>query len=224
MKNKKYLFLLILLFPAALKLILEFTTINSHKLPYYGEKVPQGKDTIYQIVNDVFFELEQDQHSHISYSKKLFDSINEPLLAVCFIKPSYVKDNFRMAGLSEYAQFNKSKIKEIPFLIVTPFDNDSVLPQLKDFTKLTQNNNNISLAYWNKNSFDSLNISYFKNKPFYIDYSFFVLIDKQRHIRGYYDGRYVGEFKRLIEEYQHLRLKEEKNNMIEKNKIETTSK
>ena len=53
----------------------------------------------------------------------------------------------------------------------------------------------------------------------YIDYSFFVLVDENRNVRGYYDGRYVAELKRLIEEYQHLRLKEEKNNMLEKNKI-----
>ena len=42
-----------------------------------------------------------------------------------------------------------------------------------------------------------------------------MLIDQDRHIRGYYDGRYVSEIKRLIEEYQHLRLKEEKQKLIQ---------
>jgi hypothetical protein len=54
-----------------------------------------------------------------------------------------------------------------------------------------------------------------------VDYSFFVLVDKKRNIRGYYDGRYVSELKRLTEEYQHLRMKEEKQNVININKIET---
>ena len=49
---------------------------------------------------------------------------------------------------------------------------------------------------------------------------FFVLVDSKRHIRGYYDARYISEIKRLIEEYQHLRLKHEKKNLINQNKIE----
>ena len=85
---------------------------------------------------------------------------------------------------------------------------------------MSLDNKNITNVFWNPSSFDSLNYSYFKAKPYYIDYSFFVLVDENRNIRGYYDGRYVAELKRLIEEYQHLRLKEEKNNMLKKNKIE----
>ncbi len=220
MKNKKYLFLLILLFPAALKLILEFTTINSHKLPYYGEKTAIGKDTIYQKVNDAFYDLPKATAAFSGYKLQTLDTLNYPLFAVCFIKKDYAKDNYRMAGLSEYVQFNKSKIKEIPFVIVTPYSQKDSLPQLKEFEKLSVLNKNIYNYHWSENGFDSLNRSYFKSKPFYIDYSFFVLVDKKRHIRGYYDGRYVAEVKRLIEEYQHLRLREEKDEMVKKNKIE----
>ena len=54
-----------------------------------------------------------------------------------------------------------------------------------------------------------------------MDYSFFVLVDKNRNIRGYYDGRYIAEIKRLTEEYQHLRIKEEKEGMVSANKIES---
>lgn len=50
---------------------------------------------------------------------------------------------------------------------------------------------------------------------------FFVLVDKHRNIRGYYDARYIAEVKRLTEEYQHLRLKEEKEQMLQTNKIES---
>ena len=82
-------------------------------------------------------------------------------------------------------------------------------------------NKNILSLYWDTSSFDSLNLSYFKEKPIYIDYSFFVLVDKNRHVRGYYDARYVSEIKRLTEEYQHLRLKEEKDQMLKTNKIES---
>ena len=220
MKNKKYLFLLILLFPAALKLILEFTTVNSSKLPYYGSKTLNGKDTVYQVVNDAFNFRSSSKDTLSGLQFQTLDKNQFPLFVVCFIKQSYKKDNYRMAGLSEYVQFNKSKIKEIPFVIVTPCDGWNNENCFNEFEKMSLDNKNITNVFWNPSSFDSLNYSYFKAKPYYIDYSFFVLVDENRNIRGYYDGRYVAELKRLIEEYQHLRLKEEKNNMLKKNKIE----
>ena len=223
MKNKKYLLLIILLFPALLKLILEFTTVNSSKLPYYGNKTLNGKDTVYQIVNDAFNFSGSSKDTLSGLHFQTLDKNKFPLFAVCFIKQAYKKDNYRMAGLSEYVQFNKSKIKEIPFLIVTPCDGLNTENCFREFEKMSLDNKNITNVFWKQSSFDSLNYSYFKAKPYYIDYSFFVLIDENRNVRGYYDGRYVAELKRLIEEYQHLRLKEEKNNMLEKNKIETRS-
>ena len=92
---------------------------------------------------------------------------------------------------------------------------------LREMEKLSVGNKNIYNAYWNISSFDSLNLTYFKEKPIHIDYSFFVLVDKNRHIRGYYDARYISEIKRLTEEYQHLRIKEEKDGMVSANKIES---
>ena len=56
-------------------------------------------------------------------------------------------------------------------------------------------------------------------KPLLPDLNKFVLVDLNRHIRGYYDARYIAEVKRLIDEYQHLRIKEEKQLLIEKNEI-----
>ncbi len=221
MKNKKYLFLLILLFPAGLKLILEFTTINSSKLPYYGVKTANGKDTIYQIVNETFTIRSLKPDSLSGLEMKKLDTIQYPLFVVSFIKQSYKKDNYRMAGLSEYIQFNKSKIKEIPFFIITPCDGINSSNCFSEFEKMSVDNSNILNLFWKPSSFDSLNYSYFKAKPYYIDYSFFVLVDKRRHIRGYYDGRYVSEIKRLMDEYQHLRLKEEKQTMLNQNKIES---
>lgn len=221
MKNKKYLFLLILLFPAGLKLILEFTTINSSKLPYYGLKTAKGTDTIYQIVNETFTTRSLKPDNLLGLEIKHLDTIQYPLFVVSFIKQAYKKDNYRMAGLSEYVQFNKTKIKEIPFIIITPCDGTQSANCFSEFEKLSVDNSNILNLFWKSTSFDSLNYSYFKAKPYYIDYSFFVLVDKRRHIRGYYDGRYVSEIKRLMDEYQHLRLKEEKQDMLNKNKIES---
>lgn len=221
MKNKKLIFFVILLFPALFKIILEFTTINSRKLPYYGPKTLVEKDTVFYKVGSEFKMLPSKNSGDIGLQNFNIDTVNYPLYAVCFIKQSYKKDNYRMAGLSEFAQYKKDKIKLIPFVIITPCDGLSDTTCLREMEKLSIGNKNIINAYWTPSSFDSLNATYFKEKPYYVDYSFFVLVDKNRHIRGYYDARYVSEIKRLTEEYQHLRLKEEKEQMIKSNKIES---
>jgi hypothetical protein len=221
MKNKKLLFFVILLLPALFKIILEFTTINSRKLPYYGPKIAAGSDTIFYKVNSTFKVFSNKSDTIQSLKSFELDTVNYPLFAVCFIKQSYKKDNYRLAGLSEFAQYKKDKIKLVPFVIVTPCSGPNDSTCLKEMEKLSIGNKNILSMYWNTSSFDSLNLSYFIQKPIYIDYSFFVLVDKNRHIRGYYDARYVSEIKRLTEEYQHLRLKEEKEQMLKTNKIES---
>lgn len=211
MKNKKLILFLIILFPSVFWLILEFSTINSKKLPHFGPTSLVGKDSVFYEVNPSFY-------SRIGEPIINLDTNQYPVFAISFIKPSYQAENFRMAGLTEYAQYKRDKIKEIPFFIVTPCDSSQCFDEFK---KLEKGNDNIRNLFWNTNSFDSLNAVYFKGKPIHIDYSFFVLVDANRNIRGYYDSRYVGEIKRLIEEYQHLRLKEEKKNLINTNKIES---
>ncbi|MES2131695.1 MAG: hypothetical protein V4506_05050 [Bacteroidota bacterium] len=221
MKNKKLLFFVILLFPALFKIILEFTTINSKKLPYYGPKELAGKDTVYYKVTSEFKTFAAKASADSGFVSMNLDTVQYPLFAVCFIKPAYKSDNYRLAGLSEYAQYKKEKIKHIPFVIVTPSSGPSDSTDLKGLDKLQVGNPNILTLHWDTRSFDSLNVTFFKAKPVYIDYSFFVLVDKNRHIRGYYDARYVSEIKRLTEEYQHMRLKEEKEKVIKINQIES---
>lgn len=211
MKNKKLILFLIILFPSTFWVILEMSTINSKKLPYFGPKTLNGKDS-------VFYKVDPSFYNEALKNVINLDTVNYPVFAVSFIKPGYQKDNFRMEGLTEYAQYKREKIKEIPFIIVTPCDSTNCFDEFK---KLENGNANIHNLFWKTAAFDSVNALYFKEKPIHIDYSFFALIDNQRNIRGYYDGRYVAEIKRLIEEYQHLRLKEEKKNMINSNKIET---
>ena len=217
MKNKKLILFLIILFPSLFWVILELSTINTKKLPHYGPKTLNGKDTVFYKVSSSFMNLPAKENGDSSLVNFNVDTTKYPLYAVCFIKQSYRADNYRMAGLTEYSQYKKEKIKHIPFFIVTECDDKTCFTEFQRFEK---DNSNILNLFWKSTSFDSLNLTYFKEKPVYIDYSFFVLVDKNRNIRGYYDGRYVAEIKRLIEEYQHLRLKEEKKNLINENKIE----
>jgi len=211
-KNKKWIFVLIIIFPSLFWVILETSTINSNKLPYYGPKKATDQDTIYYSVKSTFEK---------TTGKDLFDvdTINYPVFVVMFIKDTYSNDAFRISGFWEYVNYKKENINNIPFILVCEKDNDSSSTE-RSIREMAKKGTNIFFAGWNKNSFDSLNKTYFVDKPYYVDYSCFVLVDKKRHIRGYYDARYVAEVKRMLAEYKHLRIKEEKTLLIDDNKIQ----
>jgi hypothetical protein len=208
MKNKKWILLLIILFPSAFWLILETSTINSKKLPYYGPRSFNGTDSVYYSTGTISFK--------VNNVLKKFDTISYPLLTLSFVKPTYANEAYRLKGVTDYSLYEKKDIDKLPLVIVSP-DDLLALNNVKDSLKIELKN--IEQAYCDRNSFDSINRVFFKEKPYYIDYSFIILLDKQRRIRGYYDGRYVSEVKRLFAEYKHIRLKEEKTQLIKENEI-----
>jgi len=213
MKNKKWLVVLIIAFPSFFWLILETSTINSKKLPFYGPKQVIAKgDTVFHKVSDRFY-----QKSNTDSTQLVPTRIPDALYAIVFINSNYRSDSYRLAGLWEYLNYKKTKIEHIPFVLVTRSENGSS-PAYTELSYL-EKHSNVRFLRYNKAGFDSISKSYFAGKPYYVDYSFFVLVDADRHVRGYYDARYVSEIKRLIDEYQHLRLKEEKQKLIENNEI-----
>ncbi|MDZ4665567.1 MAG: hypothetical protein SGJ15_11855 [Bacteroidota bacterium] len=211
-KNKKWIFFLIILFPSVFWVLLETSTINSNKLPFYGPKQATNGDTIYYSVQSAFEKTTGKEPFDI-------DTINYPAFVVMFIKDKYCDDAFRISGFWEYVNYKKDKIANIPFILVCEKQNDSSATE-KSIRAMAKKTDNIFFAGLNKNLFDSVNKTYFVDKPYYVDYSCFVLVDKKRHIRGYYDGRYVAEVKRMLGEYQHLLIKEQKQILIDENKIE----
>ena len=179
-----------------------------------------GKDTVYYSVGDLKFKT----ISNTSLEQKLFDTLNYPLVTVCFMKEKYSKENYRLEGLLDYTIHKKTELSELPLVLLFPQSDssDKIIYNLRDSLKIDLPN--IEQSYWKRSSFDSLNIMFFKSKPSHVDYSFIVLLDKKRNIRGYYDGRYAMEIKRMLSEYQHLRLKEEKKNLLRENEIKNEKK
>jgi hypothetical protein len=218
MKNKKWLLLLIIALPSALWLLLETSTIHSYKLNYFGPKQAKDSgDTLYYKVSDVSEIWKAGVNGREALSVK--DEKNFPFYALMFVKPAYREEAYRLSGLWEHLNYKKEKVGHIPVFLVTVLHGDTITTQ-KELEKLSDNDN-INFVAVPDSLFRIYNTQYFKGKPVHIDYSFFVLIDNERHIRGYYDGRYASEIKRLIDEYKHLRLKEEKKKIIEENEIKT---
>jgi hypothetical protein len=219
MKNKKWLLVLIILIPSLMWVILESSTINSYKLYHYGPKKVLGKnDTDYYEVPDKGF---YQSNAYTSNGSFAIDTANYPFYAIMFIKNHYANESYRVAGLWEYLNYKKEKVGHIPFFLVTE-DADRV-SVIKTNLEKFNSSANVHFLSLGQPAFDSINKLYFSGKPIYIDFSFFALIDNNRNIRGYYDGRFVAEIKRLIEEYKHLRLKEEKEKLIHENEVKSNS-
>ncbi len=213
-KNKKWLVFLIVIFPSLFWVILETSTINSRKLSIYGPRKLAGADTVYYKVNTAFEKINESEQI------QLLDLEKFPLMALMFVKDDYKNEAYRVSGLWEYVNYKTDKIKHMPFVFVSEQQNNTS-ETTTQLMKMAGKTDNLFFYGWNKNSFDSLNKVFFNGKPIYVDYSFFILIDNNRNVRGYYDARYVAEIKRLIEDYQHLRIKEEKNLMLKENEIKS---
>ena len=102
MKNKKWIFVLIVLLPSLFWVILETSTINSRKLPYYGPKKLNGTDTIFYTVKSTFEKTNENTPFDL-------DTTNYPVMVVMFIKDKYVDDAFRISGFWEYVNYKKDK-------------------------------------------------------------------------------------------------------------------
>ncbi len=225
MKNKKWLLILIIIFPSGFWVLLELSTINSKRLPYFGPKELSGKDTIFYKVNDKFYTLPSLTSEQTGLQKFEVTPEKYPAFVLLIMNEKYKREGYRLEGFLDYVQYNFEHLVNVPVFVVGACDynapTDSTgdnCPRYEYLFDLKKNKSIYNLS-WPKKSLDSLTITYFLKKPSYVDYSFFVLIDKNRNIRGYYDTRYAAEVKRMLGEYKHLRLKEEKENIINENEI-----
>lgn len=150
----------------------------------------------------------------------------------------------KLAGLLEFEKYKKEKLdmldvyilqcpvgvpekRGLPgyrqdYNIVQKKDNQNFYETyLKDSLGITMGNFYYRTLWVNsKEEYDSIRKIFFNQKPVHVFNYFAVLVDKDRHIRGYYDPTYISEVKRMIEEYKHLVLKDEHANMQDVNKIE----
>lgn len=150
----------------------------------------------------------------------------------------------KLGGLLEFEKYKKEKLDMLDVYIiqcpvgvpekrgVSGYRQDYNLVQkknnenyyetyLKDSLGITMSNFYYrTLLVQSEEEYDSIRKIYFNQKPIHVFNYFAVLVDKDRHIRGYYDPTYISEVKRMIEEYKHLVLKDEHANMQDVNKIE----
>ena len=102
MKNKKWLLILIIIIPSTMWVILESSTINSNKLPFYGPKkaITKGDTTFYKVTDEF---LKKDLNDSVISQLKI-STTEFPIYAIMFIKASYIDTGRtlnRLMGLLE---------------------------------------------------------------------------------------------------------------------------
>jgi len=237
-KRKQVILLSIILFPSLLYFLFELTQANFKKMAYYGPKTVSAKgDTIYYSVPNHIFEknlkLKLNQTKVLEDGSEVntkvresdttrIDTTNYPVYIILFLDSSLRKSGYKLEAFFDYAQYKPAEFKNVPIFFVSDFysayENSSIENKELhgDFDSLKINLPSFHpLLAGAKTAKES----YFKGKPYYVFDYFAVLVDKHRHIRGYYDPNQNSEVKRLVQEYKHLKTKDEYANTLNQNDI-----
>lgn len=239
--KKKLILLSIIIFPSLIYFMFELTQANFKKMPYFGPKTVNEKgDTVYWRVPKLAFysnvftkeirEIDSLTGSEMvlktfSADSVLLDTINNPVYAILFINEDLRTEGYKLAGLYDYIKYKTKDISQVPVFIVSDFDKAIGQKQSEhlngefDSLKINLSNFHPALVSYGAERTKFLSNTYFKQKPIHVFDYFMVLVDKKRHIRGYYDPTYNAEVKRMIDEYKHLKIRDEYAETLKQNDI-----
>ncbi|MCE3280950.1 MAG: photosynthetic protein synthase [Bacteroidetes bacterium] len=201
--------LFILTFPSVLYVILATGETNFIRLPYIGERelAANGKDTIYHSVQPFSF-INQDGKTITDkdYDGKIY--VADYFFTTCqTICPKMATELLRVQEKFAYT----NGLVQILSHTVNP-ENDSV-PVLKSYSEMIHADNSM----WNfvtgdkKQLYDMARYSYLVNAmegnggpDDFIHSELFVLVDKEKHIRGIYDGTDIKAVNDLLDDIKVL--------------------
>lgn len=213
MKKKRIVILLILLFlltfPSVLYVVLTTGRHNFIHLPFIGEKelAANGKDTIYHSIPSFSF-TNQDGNT---ITDKTYDGkiiVVDYFFSTCkSICPKMATELLRVQDKFSYTK----GLVQILSHTVDP-ENDSV-PVLKAYSEMIHADNSM----WNfvtgdkKQLYDIARTGYLVNAmegdggpDDFIHSELFVLVDKEKHIRGIYDGTNIKAVNDLLDDIKVL--------------------
>jgi len=243
--KKKILLLCIIIFPSLIYFVFELTQANFKKMAYFGPKTvdPKG-DTVYYRIPHIYlkkniFSVENRNvdpetgketiTEELRLDSTLIDTSNFPVYVVLFLDLRLYKEGYKLAGIYDYIKYKAKDLKDIPVIVVSDLNRVSrhkPAENLKgDFDSLKINLPNFYPFFVDLSSREKLlSGTYFKGKPVHVFDYFMVLVDKKRHVRGYYDPSYNAEIKRMIQEYKHLKIRDEYAQTLKKNDIKQNDK
>lgn len=199
----------IIVIPAAAMVMLMLTVMSCSnppkKLPILGNSVVKGKDTIYPQIKDFSF-IDQDSATvtNATFKHKIYiaDFIFLSCPTIC------PKMTTELSAVYQVYKNNPS----VFFLSHTIDPKNDTIPRLKSYANNLGVNKRWHFVTGNKDDiFKIATESYFatvypdaKEPGGYVHSGGLLLVDKNRHIRGVYDGTNPIETKRLISDIQIL--------------------
>ncbi|MGB3947390.1 MAG: SCO family protein [Bacteroidia bacterium] len=223
MKRKIIILVFLLSLPSILYVVLTTGKHNFVRLPYYGphEIAENGKDTLYHTIPAFkFVNQNGDTVTDKTFDGKIY--VADYFFTTCnTICPQMAVQLLR---IQEKFGYNKEQVKILSHT-VNP-ENDSV-PVLNAYANMVHADTNMwtFVTGDKKQLYDIARKGYLLNAlqgdggpNDFIHSEIFVLIDKEKHIRGIYDGTKIGEVNRLIDDVKILLaeyiIKETKENKI----------
>jgi protein SCO1/2 len=209
LKKKIVILLLLLTFPSVFYVLLTTGKHNFIHLPYFGVKelAANGTDTIYHSLKPFSF-INQDGKTITDkdYEGKIY--VADYFFASCqTICPKMATELQRVQDKFAYTK----GLVQVLSHTVNP-ENDSV-PVLKAYSNMVHADNSI----WNfvtgdkKQLYEMARESYLVNAmegdggpDDFIHSEFFILVDKEKHIRGIYDGTNIKEVNELLDDIKVL--------------------
>ena len=209
MKKKLLILFLLLSFPSIFYVILTTGKHDFIHLPFYGEKelAANGKDTLYHAIPSFqFINQDGDSITDKTYDGKIYvvDYFFSTCKSIC---PKMASELIRVQKKFSYT----NGLVQILSHTVNP-ENDSV-PVLKAYANMVH----ADAKMWNfvtgekKKIYDIARNGYLLNAlegdggaDDFIHSELFILIDKEKHIRGIYDGTKIKEVSNLIDDIKVL--------------------
>ncbi len=209
MKKKLLILFLLLSFPSIFYVILTTGKHDFIHLPFYGEKelAANGKDTLYHAIPSFqFINQDGDSITDKTYDGKIYvvDYFFSTCKSIC---PKMASELIRVQKKFSYT----NGLVQILSHTVNP-ENDSV-PVLKAYANMVH----ADAKMWNfvtgekKKLYDIARNGYLLNAlegdggaDDFIHSELFILIDKEKHIRGIYDGTKIKEVSNLIDDIKVL--------------------
>lgn len=209
MQKKLIILLFLLTFPSALYVILSTGKTNFIHLPYFGERelAANGKDTIYHTIPPFkFVNQDGDTITDKMYAGKIY--VADYFFTTC--KSICPKMTTELLRVQEKFGYTKETVKILSHT-VDP-EHDSV-PVLKAYAKMVH----ADTKMWNfvtgdkKHLYDLARNGYLLNAlegdggpDDFIHSELFVLVDKEKHIRGIYDGTNITQVNDLLDDLKVL--------------------
>ncbi len=209
MKKKLLILLFLLSFPSVLYVILSTGEINFIRLPYFGEKelAPNGKDTIYHSIPD--FKLINQDGKTIT-GKDLDGKIYVADYFFTTCKSICPKMTTELLRVQEKFAYTNGLVHILSHTVDPEHD---FVPVLKTYSEMVH----ADTKKWDfvtgdkKQLYDLARNGYLVNamegdggKDDFIHSELLVLVDKEKHIRGIYDGTNIKSVNDLLDDIKVL--------------------